>query len=374
MKVEFYRHSLGSAEGQSVAHALEGLFLTAGPLTRKFEEKFAQYLNCQRVVGTYSCTTALFLCLKALEIGHGDEVITTPMTFIATANVILEAGAVPVFADVEDTTGNINAELIENAITAKTKAIIAVHLYGHLCDMKKINDIARRHGLFLIEDTAHCVEGERDGIRPGSFSDAACFSFYATKNMTSGEGGAVATNNESLAEKLILLRSHGMNKEAADRYNGKYRHWDMVCMGYKGNMFDIQAALLLPQIPELENKLKKRQEIFNKYVSVFSDMDGVEFPITLSGTKHACHLFTIWVNPDKRDDILNALQEEGIGVAVNYRPVHLLTYYRKTFGYKEESFPVAEMIGKRTISLPLYPNMGEDAVGKVIEAVQKSVR
>ena len=369
MKIEFYRHSLGSAESRSVNQALEGVFLTAGPLTREFEEKFAHFLNCRRVVGAYSCTTALFLCLKALGINSKDEVITSPMTFVATSNAILEAGATPVFVDVEQTTGNIDAELIEKAITPKTKAIMPVHLYGHMCDMKKIREVADRHGLYVIEDAAHCIEGERDGIRPGQLSDAACFSFYATKTITSGEGGAIATNNEALAERLLLLRSHGMNKEAAERYAGKYQHWDMVCMGYKGNMFDIQAALLLPQIAKLAKNLKKRREISNRYVAAFSSVDGIDFPRILPRTKHAHHLFTIWVNPDKRDEFMSRLQEEEIGVAVNYRPVHLLTYYRQTFGFKEGMFPKAEMIGKRTISLPMYPKMDEDAVTRVIQAV-----
>ena len=374
MKVEFYRHNLGRQEIRSVARALEGVFLTAGPLTREFEDEFTRVLNCSRVVGTYSCTTAIFLCLKALGIGHGDQVITTSMTFAATSNAILEAGATPVFVDVEEATGNMDAELIEKAITPKTKAIMPVHLYGHMCDMKKISEIADRNGLHIVEDAAHCIEGERDGIRPGQLSDAACFSFYATKNMTSGEGGAIATNNEALADKLMLLRSHGINKDAARRYAGMYEHWDMVCMGYKGNMFDIQAALLLPQIARLEENLKRRQEIFTTYTSAFQTIDGIDMPEVLPRTKHAHHLFTIWVDPDKRDGFMNKLQEEGIGVAVNYRPVHLLTYYRKTFGFEQGMFPKAEMIGKRTISLPMYPKMGQDAVAKVIEAVQKAVK
>ncbi len=374
VKVEFYRHNLGHEEIRSVARVLEGVFLTSGPLTREFEDEFTRVLNCRRVVGTYSCTTAIFLCLKALGIGHGDQVITTPMTFVATSNAILEAGAIPVFVDVEEATGNMDAELIEKAITPKTKAIIPVHLYGHMCDMKKISEIADRHRLYVIEDAAHCIEGERDGIRPGQLSDAACFSFYATKNMTSGEGGAIATNNEALANKLMLLRSHGINKDAARRYAGMYEHWDMVCMGYKGNMFDIQAALLLPQIPRLEENLKRRQEIFTTYTSAFQTIDGIDMPEILPRTKHAHHLFTIWVNPDKRDEFMSRLQEEEIGVAVNYRPVHLLTYYRQTFGFTEGMFPKAEMIGKRTISLPMYPKMGKDAVPKVIKAVQNAVK
>ena len=371
MKVEFFHHSLGKVEIQSITRAMDGIFLTAGPLTSEFEESFAQFLNCRWVVGTWSCSAALFLCLKALGIGRGDEVITTPMTFIATANTILETGATPVFVDVEEGTGNMDAQLIEAAIGPKTKAIIPVHLYGHMCHMEKIRGIAERHGLHMVEDAAHCIEGKRDGIRPGQFSDAACFSFYATKNITSGEGGAIATNNEVLADRLRLLRSHGMNKESADRHAGRYRHWDMVCMGYKANMFDIQAALLLPQIPEIEDNLKKRQEIHNRYVSAFRSINGIDLPRIYPRTKHAHHLFTIWVNPHIRDEFMKKLQEQGIGVAVNYRPVHLLTYYRQTFGFGERMFPKAEMIGKRTISLPMYPRMSKDAVSAVIEAVQK---
>ena len=373
MKVEFYRHSLGPAEIRSVARALQGVFLTAGPLTTAFEKDFARYLDCRRVIGVYSCTTALFLCLKALDIGRGDEVITTPMTFVATANAILEAGATPVFVDVEESTGNMDANLIEKAIGPKTKAVIPVHLYGQMCDMKKIRAIADRHGLSLVEDAAHCIEGERDEIRPGQLSDAACFSFYATKNMTSGEGGAIATNHEDLAAKLLLLRSHGINKEAAGRYGNRYEHWDMVCMGYKGNMFDVQAALLLPQIPELAENLKRRQQISKRYIAGFGSLAGIHFPAVLPETSHAHHLFTIWVNPHGRDLFMQRLQEHGIGVAVNYRPVHLMTYYRQRYRFGEGMFPKAEMIGKRTISLPFYPTMRKDEVKEVIEAVKKTV-
>jgi len=189
--------------------------------------------------------------------------------------------------------------------------------------------------------------------------------------MTSGEGGAIATNNRRLAERLILLRSHGINKEAAGRYAGKYRHWDMVCMGYKGNMFDIQAALLLPQIPRLAENWKRREEISSTYMEAFGSIEGIDMPGILPKTKHARHLFTLWVDPDRRDDIMNDLQEEGVGIAVNYRPVHLLTYYREALGFREGMFPRAEMIGRRTISLPLYPSMSKDAVALVIRSVKK---
>ena len=374
MTVEFFRHNLGHEALRSVKKALDGLFLTAGPMTRQFETAFSKYLDCPHVVGTYSCTTALFLCLKALDIGSPDEVITTPMTFIATSNAILEAGATPVFVDVEPATGNMDVNKIEAAIGPKTRAIMPVHLYGHMCDMKAIRRIADAHNLSVIEDAAHCIEGEREGIRPARLSDAACFSFYATKNMTSGEGGAVATHSKTLAETLRCLRSHGMNKEAAGRYTETYRHWDMVRMGYKGNMFDIQAALLLPQIPKLEENLKKRQEIADRYREAFRSIPGIDLPQTHPFTGHACHLFTIRVPPGRRDAFLDKLQEKGIGVAVNYRAIHLLTYYRETFGFKEGMFPNAENIGETTISLPLYPGMTAKDIAAVIMTVKKELR
>ena len=217
------------------------------------EEKFAEYLSTNFCVGVSSWTSGNFITLKALGIGFGDEIITTPMSFIATSNTIIQSGAIPVFVDVEEETGNINVEKIESAITEKTKAIIPVHLYGQMCDMKAINEIARKYNLFVIEDAAHCIEGQRDGIGPGQLSDAAVFSFYATKNITSGEGGAIVTNNRDLYEKLIKYRLHGMSKSASERHTAaNYQHWDMELLGYKCNMYDLQASLLEPQLKNIE--------------------------------------------------------------------------------------------------------------------------
>lgn len=373
MKVEFFRHSLGKDEEQSLIDTLRGVFLTSGPVTREFEKVFGEYLDCRHVIGTYSCTTALFLCLKALGIGAGDEVITTPMTFIATANAILEAGAHPVFVDVERSTGNLDVQQLSGALTERTKAIIPVHLYGHMCDMRRLSDVARARGLYLIEDAAHCVEGARDGVRPGQLSDAACFSFYATKNLTAGEGGAVATNHPELAERLFILRSHGMDKAAADRYTSAYRHWDMPLLGYKANMFDLQAALLLPQIGKIADKLKERTRIRRRYDEAFSDNPLLGLPQTLDGTAHAGHLYTVWAPAGKRDAFLAGLNREGIGVAVNYRPVHLMHYYRKQFGFGPGMYPVAEEIGERTVSLPFYPGLKDEEVEAVIAAVQRTL-
>jgi len=308
-------------------------------------------------VAVNSCTAALHLSLLALGIGPGDEVVTTPMTFLATATAILHAGAKPVFIDVEKETGLMNAGLIESALTKKTKAIIPVHLYGQMCDMKHIQKIARKHGLKVIEDAAHCIEGTRDDIRPGQLSDAACFSFYATKNITCGEGGAIVTNHQSLAQKAKILRSHGMTKEAADRYSGHYRHWDMTACGWKYNMSNIAASLLLPQIKKIDSQWKKRKRIYECYVRNLKNTDGISYPRIMEGSKSAYHLFTVWVDPVKRERILKVLGQKGIGVSVQYRPVHLLQYFRECFHFKQGDFPVAENIGSRTISLPFWPGL-----------------
>jgi dTDP-4-amino-4,6-dideoxygalactose transaminase len=372
-KVEFFRHSLGDAEAAELIQTLGGVFLTAGPRTRRFEEWLAGYLQTAGSVGLNSCTTALFLAQKALGIGHGDEVITTPMTFIATANSIIHTGATPVLVDCDRTTGNIDLNQVERAITGRTRAIIPVHLYGHMVDMRHLRRIADAHGVKIIEDCAHCLEGERDGVRPGQLSDAACFSFYATKNLACGEGGAVASRDPLLLEQLRMLRTHGMNKEASGRYTAAFQHWDMVDLGYKGNMFDIQAALLLPQIPHLEARLRRREELCRRYETALADVEGVTYPIVQQGTRSARHLFTIWVNPERRDAILFDLQSSGIGVAVNYRAIHLLTYYRRTFHFRRGLFPNAEYIGDATITLPLYPSMTDADVDTVVEAVRHSV-
>ncbi len=369
MKVEFFKHNICKDEIEAVSKVLRSIFLTTGPVTNQFEEAFSSYLGVVHAVGVTSCTAALFLSLKALSIGTGDEVITTPITFISTPNVILHAGAKPVFVDVEPETGNICIDNIEKAINKNTKAIIPVHLYGQMCDMKAIRKLADKYGLFIIEDSAHCIEGKRDGIRPGQLADTACFSFYAIKNITCGEGGAIITGSHKITERLNKLRLHGMSKSSIDRYTGTYQHWDMELLGYKFNMSDIQAALLLHQLELIEKRLVCREAICRRYENGFLNIEGIDFPETLPNSKHARHLFTIWVAPEKRDKILHKLQQANIGVAVNFRAVHLLTYYRETFGYKRGDFPVAEEIGDRTISLPMYPKMTDDEVDYVIEEV-----
>jgi dTDP-4-amino-4,6-dideoxygalactose transaminase len=371
LKVEFYKHSLEQTDIDNVVKVLHSLILTTGEVVDRFEEEFSQYLGCKYIVGLNSCTSALHLSLLAYGIGPGDEVITTPMTFIASANAILQAGATPVFVDAEPATANIDANAIEGAITSKTKAILPVHLYGHMADMKKIRKIADTHKLVVIEDAAHTIEAIRDGIRPGELSEASCFSFYATKNITSGEGGAIGTNNEEIAMKLKKLRLHGMSTSAADRYSKRYQHWDMEMLGWKYNMDNIHAALLIDQLKRIEQNWQRREDICRMYENAFEGSEHITCLKVLPGSKSARHMFTIMVDPEKRDNILWQLQERGIGVAVNYRAIHLLTFYSQRYGYTRRAYPVAERIGDSTITIPLYPGLTDEEVRYVIRIIKK---
>jgi UDP-4-amino-4-deoxy-L-arabinose-oxoglutarate aminotransferase len=369
-QVPFYRHHLGAAESAQVAEVVSSLFLTTGPKTAEVERQLAAYFGVEHCVGLMSATAALFLCLKAWGIGEGDEVITTPMTFIASSNTVLHAGAKPVFVDVEPETGNMDAARVEAAITPRTKAIMPVHLYGQLCDMRALRAVADRHGLKLLEDCAHAFEAIRDGVQPGQLSDAACFSFYATKNVACGEGGAVVTRHAALAERLRLLRLHGMSKSAYDRYTGTYRHWDMVDLGYKFNMFDVQAALLLPQFAGIAERLERRELLAAVYDEELGKLQGLARPAVKPQSRHARHLYTVWAPAEHRDAILQRLQDAGIGVAVNFRAVHLLEYYARSFGYVRGSYPIAESIGDRTISLPMYPSLSHEDARYVADSLR----
>ena len=373
-RVEFFKHNIGPDEIASVTTVLKSLFLSTGSVVGDFEDRFAAYLGAPHVVGLTSCTAALHLSLLAYDIGPGDEVITTPMTFVATANAILHTGARPVFVDVEPETGNLDARRVEAAITPRTRAILPVHLYGQMCDMRALREIADRRGLIVVEDAAHALEADRDGVRPGQLAETACFSFYATKSITSGEGGAVSTASAQVADQIRKLRLHGMDLSAADRYTKRYQHWDLEYCGWKYNMDNIQAALLLPQIGRIEEWWERREAISRRYEAAFSNVPGLGSPRVVTGSKSARHLFTIWVAPERRDEMLWKLQDKHIGVSVNYRAIHLLRYYRAAFASGEGMFPVAENIGQRTISLPLYPTLTDAEVEQVIRTVTTVAR
>jgi dTDP-4-amino-4,6-dideoxygalactose transaminase len=368
--IPFFQHDLGEPELEAVREVLSGPILTTGATVERFERGLAEYLHARHLLAVTSCTGAMHLSLLALGIGPGDEVITTPMTFIATSTAIEEAGATPVFVDVEEKTGNLDAGKVEAAITERTRAILPVHLYGQMCDMRALRAIADKHRLHIVEDAAQCIEGERDGVRPGQLSDTACLSFYATKNLTCGEGGAIVCNDTTLAERLRLLRLHGMTKKAYDRSREGYQHWDMVTLGWKYNMDNIHAALMLPQLTRLDARWRKREEVALRYQELLAELPGLTWPQTLPGVKHAHHLFPVWIVTGRRDQIVTGLQARGIPTVVNYRAIHLLTYFRERFGFAPGAFPMAERIGDATLSLPFYPGIPGEHVTAVADGLK----
>lgn len=363
-RIEFYEHDLGEAEIASIEETIGSLFLTLGPRVALFEDRFAELLGIEHVVGVSSCTMGLVLALRALGIGPGDEVITTPMTFVATSNAILHLGATPVFVDVERETGLIDPDAVSAAIGPRTRAVVAVHLYGQLADMRRLRAIADEHGLALVEDAAHAIEAERDRVRVGELGDASVFSFYATKTMTSGDGGAIAVHDADIDARLRRLRNHGVSKDAASRHGGLYQHWDMLELGYKCAMTDIEAALLLPQLPRLWEKRDHRQLLVERYEAALGGHPNLELVQRHGRSGH--HLFTVQVPLGSRDAVLHGLGERRIGAAVNYRAVHTLAYYKERFGFAREAFPHAAEIGDRTISLPLHPRMTKAQVDRVV--------
>lgn len=373
MKVEFYKHNLGSQEINGATKVLKSLFLTTGKYVDMFEKDFAYYLQTPYAVGLKSCTAALHLSLLAAGVGRGDEVITTPMSFVATANAIGMAGGIPVFVDVEKDTGNIDANLIEKAVTEETKAILPVHLYGQMVDMKKILSIAKKHNLKVIEDSAHALEAQRDGIKPGQKSFGSCFSFYATKSITSAEGGAFTTNSQNAAKLVTKFRSHGITSELAQRIRVGLKTYDVDVLGWKYNMDNLRAALLIPQIKKIEINWKKREAIAQKYRKAFSNIRGITIPVESKNSKHARHIFPIWVDSTKRDTVLGYILNKGVGAVINYPAIHLFSYYRNAFGYKEGMYPHAEKIAKSEISLPLYSKLTKEEINYVIKVVQEAL-
>jgi dTDP-4-amino-4,6-dideoxygalactose transaminase len=375
-RIEFFRHNIGPEDIQEATEVLQSIFLTTGPRVEMFEERFARYLGVRHAVGVTSCTGALHLALLRHGVGDGDEVITTPMTFVATATAILQTGARPILADVCPKSGLISPESAERAITDRTKAIIPVHLYGRMVDMKAFQRICQENGLVLIEDAAHCIEGSRDGVRPGHLSHAACFSFYATKNITSGEGGAIVCSSAEDAEWYRAARHHGISKHAASRYTKRYEHWDMTMMGWKYNMDDIHAALLVHQIERINSNRDRRQALEKMYREKLAGIEGLDFMESPGPSERSAHHMFAVLMPKSvnRDAVLHYLQSRGIGCAVNYRAIHTLSYFRTTFGYEPDRFPVANDIGNRTVTLPFYPGLKEEEVETISKTLEEALR
>lgn len=372
-KIEFFRHGIEGEELRRLREVLGSLFITTGQVVYEFESALADYLGLPHTVAVTSCTSAMQMALLAGGVQPGDEVITTTLTFIGTPNAVLMAGATPVLADVDRGTGNIDPGAVEAAVTEHTKAIMPVHLYGQMCDMDALREVADRHGLFIVEDAAHAIEAKWNGKPPGHYGEYSAFSFYATKNITSGEGGAITVRNEKQYELLNMLRLHGFNQLAVDRYTSSYEKYDIGMFGWKCNMDSIHAAILVEQLKKIGGYGERRREIFDRYTEAFSAMDGIELHTIRPEAEHAYHLLTILVDPASRDAVMTGLQERGVGVSINFVPIHQMTYYRERFGFRDGMFPAAEDIGARTISLPLYPKLTGEEVEYVIEAVRETV-
>ncbi len=375
---EFLPYALPLIENddiEAVVDSLRSNWVTKGPKTVEFEKRFAEYIGVKHAIAFNSCTAGLHTALIAAGIGEGDEVITTPMTFAASANVIIHAGATPVFVDIDPITMNIDPNKIEEKMTPRTKAIIPVHIAGFPCEMDEIMAIASKHNLFILEDAAHAVHTRYKDKMIGSIGDATAFSFYATKNLMTGEGGMVTTNNDELAEKLRVYSLHGMSRNAWNRYTAKGSwHYEITFPGYKYNMTDIQAALGLTQLGKLQSMQSTRESIALRYNQAFSTIPELEIPFDSEYARHAWHLYIIKLNLEKisvdRAEFIELLREENIGTSVHFIPVHLHPYYRDTFGLERGFMPQAENVYDRIISLPLYPKMTDTDVQDVIEAVR----
>ncbi|MFQ5560571.1 MAG: DegT/DnrJ/EryC1/StrS family aminotransferase [Nitrospinota bacterium] len=377
-KIPFHRASISSREIREVTSVLKSGWLTSGPKTAKFEEDFKSYIGCRNAIALNSCTAGLHLALAACGVGKGDEVITTPITFPSTVNVVLHLGAIPVFADVNVETLTLCPKAVERKITAKTKAVIPVHLAGYPCEMDAIMSVAKGRKLSVIEDAAHAVETIYKGKKIGTIADFASFSFYATKNITTGEGGMLVTDHDELAERVKIMSLHGISKDAWKRYgNGGYQHWDLIEPGFKYNMFDIQAALGIEQLKRVGSFYKKREKIVMRYDKALKNNPLVRIIQKPKGSVHGNHLYVVVLNIDSltvgRDEIMNELQSQGINVGVHFRALHTMSYFQKNFRSSSWEVPNAEFLSNRLISLPLFPSMKMAEVDYVSDVFNKTL-
>ena len=355
---------IGEEEKKAVLEVLDSGIISQGPKVEEFEKKFADFCGVKSSVAFNSGTAAIHTALYVMGIGKGDEVITTPSTFIATANPILMQQAKPVFADIKPDTFNIDPKQILEKITEKTKAIISVDLYGQLCDYDKINKIARDNNLLVIEDACQAVNASFGGKKAGSFGDIGCFSFYATKNMTCGEGGSITTDNQEYADKAKLFRQHGMSGL------GKYDYDDI---GYNYRTTYINAAILIEQLKKIEMLTEKRIKNAEYFNENLKDIEGVEIPFVKKGFRHVFHQYTIKVDGFKlsRDKLIEHLKERGIDSKVYYpKPLHLCRNFRK-LGYKEGDFPVTEEVNKQMLSLPIYPSLSKEELYLIMDVIKE---
>ncbi len=366
-------------EIREISETLRSGWWGTGPKTETFQKSFAKFLGVRYALGLSSCTAALELALDVLGIKANDEVITTPLTFVATANVIIHRGAKPVFADININDWNIDPSEIKKKVTKKTKALIVVHLHGRPCQMDKIMAIAKKNNLFVIEDAAHALEAWYHGKKIGTFGDFSAFSFYVTKNLTTAEGGMLVTQRKKWFQEAKIKSLHGISADAWKRYSvAGFKPYEALYAGYKYNMTDLQASLGLPQLKRLKNNLKIRKKYWQIYLKAFKDLPEISLPAPIEeNTTHAMHIFAILLNIQKlkinRNQFIEALQKENIGVGIHFTALHLHQFYRKTFGFKRAMFPKAEFVADRLVSLPFYPHMTPQDLNDVIKAVYKII-
>lgn len=373
----FARPSLSEEAIQEVVDCLRSGWITTGPRVQRFEEALGAYFDAPHALAVNSGTAGLYLALKAIGLGQGDEVITTPLTFAATLNTIVLAGGKPVLVDIDPTTYNMDFFQVEAALTPRTRAIMPVHFAGLPVDMDALYTLAHKHHLRVIEDAAHAIGSHSQNRRIGSFGDIQVFSFHPNKNMTTGEGGCVVTRDPAIHHRISLLRFHGIDRPAFDRFTKKGSpHYDIVQPGHKFNMMDIQAALGLHQLPALEGFIEKRQALAHRYFHLLADIPQLILPPKgSSSVRHNWHLFAPRVNPQatqlSRDTVMAALKDRNIGTGLHYPACHLYAYYRQQFGFKEGDFPAAESVGAQIFSLPLFPDMTEAQQDRVVAALKE---
>ena len=377
--VPFHKPDIGEDEIAAVVEVLRSGWLTTGAKTKQFESEFAAKVGAQHAVAVNSCTAALHLALEASGVGQGDEVIVPTMTFAATAEVAAYVGAKPVLVDCVPDTLNMSVDAVERAVSSRTKAILPVHFGGHPCDMVGIRSIAEAYGLRLIEDAAHAFPARYRGRMVGSLSDATCFSFYATKNITTGEGGMVTTDDAGLAARIRTMSLHGLSRDAWNRYatHGAW-YYEILSPGFKYNLTDIAAALGLVQLRRCDPFLKSRERLATLYDDGLRDLPEILRPMTADHVQHAWHLYVIQLDLERlrigRNEFIHRLTQEGVGCSVHFIPLHLHPYYRDTWGYRPEDLPVATAAFERIVSLPLYPGLTEPDLQRVVDVVRSIVK
>ncbi|MBN1688270.1 MAG: DegT/DnrJ/EryC1/StrS aminotransferase family protein [Candidatus Omnitrophica bacterium] len=362
------------AEIDEVVASMKSCWIGTGPKVHQFEQMFGEYKGCRHAIALNSCTAALHLSMLSIGIEPGDEVIVPSMTFAATANAVIHAGGKPVFADCLKNAMTIDPEDVRRKVTPKTKAIIPIHFAGRMCDMDAIMQIAKEKNIKVIEDCAHAIESEYKGRKAGMIGDLGCFSFYVTKNVMTGQGGMVITESEDYAKQIKILALHGLSHDAWKRFSDSgYKHYQVVYAGFKYNMTDMEAAIGIHQLPRIDRYWKRRETIWRRYQEAFEDLPVFRPPEAESGTRHAYHLYPLFLDLDRiqitRDDFLEEMTKRKIGVGVHYLALHLSPFYQEKFGYRSGDFPNSEWISERTVSIPLSAKLTDEDVQDVIEAV-----